>query len=433
MLLFLFSSTPLKFFVENIWRDEAFSYLLAKRSIGEIFVLTAKDYNPPLYYIFLHYWTQIFGSTEIALRSLSFIFFWATLYVVFLFLKNIFKFSQKKSMVYLLLFLINPLLSYYAFEARMYSMLAFFAVVSFYALCMKKNRLYLIVSVIGLYTHYFFIFILACQIVIEYIKHHYHIKKIKPMIVAFGLFVPWILFFITQHNVAGDIFWIEQMPLRYLLYLFGLIYTGYEKDFFPYPYLINLSLLLLCIVIYGIFRKITTKKTDSSFFISLFLWGIGIPVFVYLISFIKPIFLPRYLIFSSIGFILFIIFVVEQIPSKLKYVIIGVLLIFTLHYQVFQINNRKRNTSEKALQDLKALVQKKDYIYVTNELDFLRMEYYFGEKKVFIYGKTYDEIPSYIGKVLIPKEKLATRLPSYPLKAFVINPDASTYTIQSGW
>lgn len=113
----------------------------------------------------------------------------------------------------------------------------------------------------------------------------------------------------------------------------------------------------------------------------------------------------------------------------LKILLICVFIFYCLQYQNLQINFRKRNTSEKALQEIKILAKNRDYIYVTNELDFHRMEYYFGEKRVFIYGKTYDEIPSYIGKVLIPKEKLAIRLPSYPLKAFVINSDASSYTI----
>ena len=95
MLSFIFSKTPLSFFVQSLWRDEAFSYLLAKKNIIEIIFLTAKDYNPPLYYLILHFWIKIFGHSEIALRSLSLIFYWATIYIVFLFLTEIFKIKNK--------------------------------------------------------------------------------------------------------------------------------------------------------------------------------------------------------------------------------------------------------------------------------------------------------------------------------------------------
>ena len=127
---FIYTFTPLRFFIQSFWRDEAFSYLLAKQNILSILILTAKDYNPPLYYLLLHMWIGVFGPSEIALRTLSLLFFFGTLYVVSLFLNNIFKISVKKTLFYLLLFVLNPLLHYYAFEARMYTLFAFFITLS---------------------------------------------------------------------------------------------------------------------------------------------------------------------------------------------------------------------------------------------------------------------------------------------------------------
>jgi uncharacterized membrane protein len=75
MLDYLFTKTPLIFLTQNLWRDEAFSYLLAKEPISKMLPLTAGDFSPPLYYIVLHYWMSIFGTSEVALRSLSTLFF----------------------------------------------------------------------------------------------------------------------------------------------------------------------------------------------------------------------------------------------------------------------------------------------------------------------------------------------------------------------
>jgi len=159
MLNFLFTHTPLLFLTQSFWRDEAFSYFLAKKNILEIIILSAKDFSPPLYHLLLHFWLKIFGGSEISMRSLSVIFFWATLYVCFLFLQEIFKLNFKKSLIYLLLFLVNPFLSYYAFEARAYSLFAFLATLSYYSFYKKNYKLYFLSTVFGLYTHYFMLFV----------------------------------------------------------------------------------------------------------------------------------------------------------------------------------------------------------------------------------------------------------------------------------
>ena len=127
-MYFLFTNTPLKYLVEPFWRDEAFSYLLAKKSIVELVVLTAKDFNPPLYYLLLHFWMKIVGGSEISLRLLSFLFYLGTIYVSDHVMQDIYGIPLKKRVHYLLLIAINPILLYYAFESRMYTMLAFFAI-----------------------------------------------------------------------------------------------------------------------------------------------------------------------------------------------------------------------------------------------------------------------------------------------------------------
>lgn len=56
---------------QSIWFDEAYSVNLAQRSVGEIISLTAVDVHPPLYYLFLKVWGEIFGFSEVALRCSS--------------------------------------------------------------------------------------------------------------------------------------------------------------------------------------------------------------------------------------------------------------------------------------------------------------------------------------------------------------------------
>src|SRR5690606_29600904 len=104
----LFTKTPLAFFVMDLWRDEAFSFVMAQQSVLDIIKTTAVDFNPPLYYILLRFWMILFGSSEVAMRSLSLIFFGATVYLMFEILVTVFKISFKKSLLYFILIVLNP-------------------------------------------------------------------------------------------------------------------------------------------------------------------------------------------------------------------------------------------------------------------------------------------------------------------------------------
>src|SRR3990167_3959634 len=146
MLNFLFQKTPLNYLVQSIWRDEAFSYLLAKKNFWEIFSLSAQDFSPPLYPLLLKFWISIFGSSEIALRSLSFVAYLFTFYFFYMFLTKILRTSKTWTIIYSILFFINPFLNYYAFEARAYSLFSLFTIASFYYFLSKKKLPYIVIT-----------------------------------------------------------------------------------------------------------------------------------------------------------------------------------------------------------------------------------------------------------------------------------------------
>jgi len=85
--------------------------------------------------------------------------------------------------------------------------------------------------------------------------------------------------------------------------------------------------------------------------------------------------------------------------------------------------------SGKVFREIEVIANKKDLIY-TNDLDFFTVQYYLNKNKVYIFGKSYEDIPEYNGKVLISKEKVASNLPFYPQKAFILNSNGQ-YTIQA--
>lgn len=438
MINYLFTKTPLVFFIQSFWRDEAFAYVLAKQNLLNIISLTIKDFNPPLYYFIIHFWMQIFGTSEISLRLFSLICYWGIVYVGFLFLKNIFKLSLNRSFLYLIFFIFNPLLVYYAFEARMYTLFALLAGLSFYFFYQKKKVPFIITTIAGLYTHYFMVFVTIGQLFfILLIKEKKWLKQIKPIIISLISFVPWLIFFLINKSVFTQSFWLKKPSLLSALHFFGIVYTGHESGVYlpeietMKRIIFFLNLILFFVISIGVIRINNSKeKKDQQLFLLLSIWGILIPAFIGLISFIKPIYLPRYLIFATFGFLILLIFILNKLTKKSTIFFFVLIILLTIFYNKYQIKYRRKTNLGKTIKEIKSITNKNDLLYVTNELDYFTAEYYFDEKRVYIYRKIYQEIPDYVGKALIPQEKIAYELPIYPKKAFILKEDG-TYDIQA--
>jgi len=66
---------------ESLWLDEGFSIRFANLSLYQIFFLP--ETNPPLYYIILHWWINLFGDSEFSVRFPSVIFGFLSIFMVY--------------------------------------------------------------------------------------------------------------------------------------------------------------------------------------------------------------------------------------------------------------------------------------------------------------------------------------------------------------
>src|SRR3990167_9329418 len=70
---------------QSLWLDEATSAVAARMPLTDIFTkFLPGDFHPPFYYVFLHFWTILFGTSEIALRAPSLLAGILTIYIVYL-------------------------------------------------------------------------------------------------------------------------------------------------------------------------------------------------------------------------------------------------------------------------------------------------------------------------------------------------------------
>src|SRR3989344_3011576 len=108
-------------FTESIWGDEGFSAILSMKSLPEILKIIAKDTSPPLWNIWEWFFFRLFGTSEIVIRSLAFIFFLGTVFITYKIGELLW--GRRTGILAGLLTFLNPFFFTYAFEGRMYSIL----------------------------------------------------------------------------------------------------------------------------------------------------------------------------------------------------------------------------------------------------------------------------------------------------------------------
>lgn len=283
-------------FTASLWGDEAFSTVLAMRSPWEIVRIVARDTSPPLHPLLLHYWMIAFGTSEVAIRAMSFTFYVLTAVVVFFIGKSIW--NNRVGVWAGLLAAVNPFLFVYAFEGRMYSLLLFTSTLSMYFFLTKRRGWHVLATTAALYTHHFSLLVIGVQSLwalgraLSPIKQKVKLlgrlwESLWPFGFAFLLYLPWLpaLYFQTKMVTGG--FWLGKPTLLDLVSLYPSFLVGTKEN------VITLIALGLVIAILAL-RHWQWKKWKDWFMISWFL----LPIFlIWLFSQVaQSIFFDRYML-----------------------------------------------------------------------------------------------------------------------------------------
>ena len=144
---------------QSLWYDEGISAHQLTRSFQEITRAASLDTHPPLYYWSLKAWGDLFGSSELALRSLSAVAGLAAVILTFLIGKRLF--GTLAGTLAALLLAVAPLAVYYSQEVRMYAQVTAFGLLAVYAYTRRSDWLYAVAGLAALYSQYLGIAILV--------------------------------------------------------------------------------------------------------------------------------------------------------------------------------------------------------------------------------------------------------------------------------
>lgn len=199
----------------SLWLDEGLSVGIASHPLAAIPGLLAQDGSPPLYYLLLHGWMDVFGRSEEAVRALSLIFGLATVPVAFWAGRSLF--SVRAGWVAAVLAATNPYLNLYSREARMYTLLALVAllcVTTFVHAFVYGRRRYVpwfaLTLALALYTHYWALYLAvglgagaaACLVTTDDRR-----SVLRYAVAGFGgaalLYAPWLPTLVSQAANTG--------------------------------------------------------------------------------------------------------------------------------------------------------------------------------------------------------------------------------------
>lgn len=421
MWSFLFTHTPLFYFTQSIWRDEAFSILLAQRPLFSF--LTHVTFEPPLYYILLHYWMKIFGTGEIAARSLSLLGFTLTTIVVIVWAEKLF---HKHWLAWFLplFFFLNPELVYYAFEVRAYGWYMLFAVTSMFAYMEKRYMLYVIATTLGLYTHSYMLIVPSVQVLHYVLTHRTSLLK-DPMIRSFifvgVLFAPWLI------KIAGELSRLKQSwyfppDAQLVRSVIGNIFLGYEgTPWYLWSFTAIISLVILLCSFYAISSE--QKRTRNGFFFLL----LFVPLVTIIgISFYKPLYVNRYVIPSTIAEIFLIVFAIELIQSKrIQRFAAAFSLVFVISFNLWYPGKYAKVNMRSSVYQINALANTRDVILADSPLILFEIIYYSTNPNVFWYNPEGSLFPWFVGDIIVTPSQIVRELPPYPAKAFIIHENGS--------
>ena len=249
----------LRFYPDTpLWLDEALSVNIARLPLGDIPAALRLDGHPPLYYVLLHGWMEIFGESDAAVRALSALFSLLTLPLLWWTLRPR---GERVAWLATALFAASPFAIRYATEARMYSLVMLLVVLGWAAVerSIQRPSLVRLAGVAAttgllLLTHYWSMFLLAAVgIVLLWAALRRGVgaawKVIAAMAVGSLAFLPWVPSFLTQLQHTGTP-WGEASRPADLVWLSAVDFVGGP---FSEPQLG--AALLLALVAVGLFGR----------------------------------------------------------------------------------------------------------------------------------------------------------------------------------
>jgi 4-amino-4-deoxy-L-arabinose transferase-like glycosyltransferase len=323
-----------------IWYDEAFSILFSEKGLGAMLYGTlaptgagSADIHPLGYYTLLWLWMKVFGESLVAVRGLSIIAGLILVYLIYLIARE--ALSDSRTALYSALFAaLAPFQIHYAQEIRMYSFLAMWLLLATYAYQRGSRKanwrwwaLFSISAALAQYTHNLATFYLIGLAVLPIFQRDWRTTRavIFAGMGALILYFPWALQLPAQFAKVQNAYWVERPEVSKLFTLLLVVITNTPL---PTNLIIWALFLVLIIVTIGFIQTIRyTYQTGSKQGLWFLYLSFAPPIFLFLFSQWRPVYIERALIASGAVFCIWVAWVITKTGLKkiAEYSLLGLL------------------------------------------------------------------------------------------------------------
>ncbi len=327
-----------------IWCDEGSSLLMSQYSPSLIWLHSAHDVHPPLYFLLLHTWIDVFGNGIFSIRFMSVLTGIGTV-ALGVWLVSLIA-TRRAAVLAGVLLAMLPIAVRYSQEVRMYSLMGFWLLGATIALVYwVKNparRRYLVIYALlmtaSFYTHYFTaLCVLSHWTYLLMIRGEKNRLIVRPAwwlansaIVL--MYTPWIpgLIDLMQHTeqlkAGGDVGWIPPVTgysLPSTIWQFLNLTDGLELNraiYFSLPVALALIAGVVC-------RR---DQGPHKLHVLLVIYTFLPLIVVFLVSWAMPLLVERYLMFSALGLPLIMAIVIDHVERHSRYTAMAALALLLL-------------------------------------------------------------------------------------------------------
>ncbi len=359
----------------SLWTDEIFSLVAARLPWGAMFERLVLDkVHPPLFYVLLKLWIAVGGQSLLWLKLFPLLTSIAAIIPFYLLCREL-NLSAFATNVTLSLVAVNGYLIYYAQEVRMYSLLIFFTVNSFWLFArfinrgdaaLKKHLLLLFIgNLLLVYTHYFGWLVVGVEgIFLLWLNRQKFLLFLFSVTALVFCYSPWIYVVVnailTNQGPTSGLDWIGRPGLSSLFNYFAILAgpLDFPKSTFPRLLLFGSPVLI------WLWHILKNRQNNNQVQNNVFWWlliSFSLPLaFVFAVSIFSPksIWHERYLVIVVLPFMLLIGIALDKLrPHWLRAVFLSSIIVWSLFGGMAHINRGNNITRVSWENMVQAMIQ----------------------------------------------------------------------------
>jgi hypothetical protein len=402
---------------ESVWVDEAYTMGISSPSISlaEIWHVTARDYNPPLFYYLLWLFRWVFGPSIFVARLFS------ALSAFGLLLLGAGPFRRacgnKAALIFMALAVLAPAYVAYAQDIRMYSMAAFavFGMAVYLQLAIRDGRRAdwvkaFLFTILALYVHIYailgaFFVGLYSLLYVVFVQRKRMLACVTVLGLAAAAFLPWVFILYGQFQRASQNFWIpaltRQGMMEAIAFPFGLKFGT------PDTAAVVAAILFIASVV-GIFLAMRKARTYALSVVCLLAFFSTMGFMFLISSLVRPFIIGRYML-PLTGLLLAAgAYGLAQLRRVFVVHVGVIIMVCEIPLLISVFANRYNGPMTEIVAYMKDNLRPGDVIVHTEEHSMVSFSYYFPNNTNFLFMRPESII--YMDPTIYPNGKIVTDL-----------------------